>query len=364
MKTYFGNYLGIVIDNNDPEYRGRVQVFIPHIMPTLFEEWNKKGENITINCVGDNMPQGLTSEIVDKLKKILPWAEAASPIVGQSAPGGVLSALAGALKEIGGATAGAISNVGQAAAGAISSASSSSAAPSSTTPSSGPQNLDQTPTSIPAGSLPPGTSCKIPPTNGKSVDLKNLKIPFIQRLNGFYEEAVKLGYKISCASGFRSYEEQVSIYARVGSPGAARPGRSFHEKGIAVDLHVTGPGVSIENISVKASQSGKNYDTPAFRDLLAKYGLHQPLHPINRPSGPEHWHVEPIETPAAGKSTRFGVRGTAARDAVAAFMSTSSSNSASETVSSSQFPAATSPLSTKDPLNTDLSTPIAPTTGV
>lgn len=347
MKTYYGNYLGIVINNNDPEFRGRVQVFIPHIMPALFEEWNKKGENITINCVGDNMPQGLTADIVDKLKQILPWAEAASPIVGQSAPGGVLSALAGAIKEVGSATAGAITSVGQAAAGAI----------------SGPSNLDQTPTTIPAGSLPPGTDCKIP-VSGGHVDVKNLKPGFIQRLNGFYEEALKLGYKISCTSGYRSPEKQAALYAKIGSPGAAKPGYSSHEKGIAADLYISGPGVSIQNISVAASRNGQNYDTQAFRDLLAKYGLHQPLHPIHGPSGPEHWHIEPVESPAARKSTKYGERGPESSTAVAALLSNPSSNSTAETVSSSQFPPAANPLVTKNPSKTNLSAAASPTTGL
>ena len=33
MKTekYNGMYLGIVIQNNDPEKRGRVKVYIPHV---------------------------------------------------------------------------------------------------------------------------------------------------------------------------------------------------------------------------------------------------------------------------------------------------------------------------------------------
>ena len=80
-------YLGICINNDDPEKRGRVQVFIPHIMPTLYENWNEAGADIKLNCVGDNLPEGLTADIVDKLKKLLPWAEAASPVFGTSAPG-------------------------------------------------------------------------------------------------------------------------------------------------------------------------------------------------------------------------------------------------------------------------------------
>jgi hypothetical protein len=97
MKTYYGNYLGLVINSSDPEYRGRIQVFIPHVMPALYDGWNKEGVDIQISCVGSNIPEGLTPEIHQKLVKILPWAEAASPIIGPSAPGNLFSdMLAGA----------------------------------------------------------------------------------------------------------------------------------------------------------------------------------------------------------------------------------------------------------------------------
>ena len=52
-------YLGICINNNDPEKRGRVQIFIPHIMPTLYKGWNEDKQDINISCVGDNLPDGL-----------------------------------------------------------------------------------------------------------------------------------------------------------------------------------------------------------------------------------------------------------------------------------------------------------------
>jgi len=87
MKEYYGNYLGICINNDDPQKRGRVQVFIPHIMPALYEYWNKEGNDIKISCVGDNVEGGLSSDVIEELRKILPWAESASPILGSSSPG-------------------------------------------------------------------------------------------------------------------------------------------------------------------------------------------------------------------------------------------------------------------------------------
>ena len=92
MREYNSNYLGICINNNDPQRRGRVQIFIPHIMPALYEYWNKEGKDININCVGDNLENSLTSDVIDELRKILPWAESASPILGSSSPGTLTSA--------------------------------------------------------------------------------------------------------------------------------------------------------------------------------------------------------------------------------------------------------------------------------
>lgn len=87
MKEYYGNYLGICINSQDPESRGRVQIFIPHIMPALYEGWNESGEDITIECVGNNLPNGLSSDIINKLVQMLPWAEAALPVIGSSVAG-------------------------------------------------------------------------------------------------------------------------------------------------------------------------------------------------------------------------------------------------------------------------------------
>lgn len=87
MKTYLGNYLGLVVGDNDPDQRGRVQVFIPHIMPTIYEGWNREGLDIKFNITGDNVTSGLTNDIILKLQRILPWAECAAPIFGAGPAG-------------------------------------------------------------------------------------------------------------------------------------------------------------------------------------------------------------------------------------------------------------------------------------
>lgn len=87
MKKYYGNYLGICVCNTDPEQRGRVQIFIPHILPALDERWNKEGTDKFIECTGDNIDLALSKTDIDQLKLMLPWAEAAAPVFGNSVAG-------------------------------------------------------------------------------------------------------------------------------------------------------------------------------------------------------------------------------------------------------------------------------------
>jgi hypothetical protein len=91
-KSYFGNYLGIVVQNNDPKKRGRIKVFIPHISATIYENWaeldkDNQVPNKAFKFPGSNISGDLTKDVMDTLKKILPWAECAMPLVGENASG-------------------------------------------------------------------------------------------------------------------------------------------------------------------------------------------------------------------------------------------------------------------------------------
>lgn len=328
MKKFFGNYVGIVINNNDPEFRGRVQVFVPHIMPTLYENWNKNGEDITFTCVGDNMPQGLNSTIVEKLKKILPWSEAASPIIGQGAPGSVLES------------------------SPVSLGSNGQIMPTSPKQTS---SLDQSPTSIPDGSFDKNSKLIIP--GGWNVDSGGLKPGFVQRLNAFYENAIKLGYTISSVGAYRSTEKQIDFHEKTQQE-TLPPGNSPHELGIAIDLSITGPGVSITSFRSESSKNGTNYDTIQFRGLLKKYLLHQPFHPeISSAASPEHWHIEPIECPVAGSKRNYEIF-----VEISNRLQKTVQTGIVEVTSSSQFPAAANPLSVPNPGETSTSYSQVPTT--
>lgn len=84
MKRYYGNYLGLVIEDQDPEYRNRVKVFVPAISATILNRLNAKKKNVTISGIGINLPDGngLDPEAYEELRKILPWAECAAPLFG------------------------------------------------------------------------------------------------------------------------------------------------------------------------------------------------------------------------------------------------------------------------------------------
>ena len=86
MKEYHGIYLGIVVQNNDPERRGRVKVFVPHISPTVYDNWVQSEEDKKFRFIGTNLNSSLNNVLPD-LKKILPWAEIASPLTGEATSG-------------------------------------------------------------------------------------------------------------------------------------------------------------------------------------------------------------------------------------------------------------------------------------
>lgn len=86
---YLGNYLGIVIQNNDPERRGRVKVFVPHIAATIYEEWNKtfKDSKDKHFIFPDKETNPDLYKIMPYLKESLPWAEIATATFGGSSSG-------------------------------------------------------------------------------------------------------------------------------------------------------------------------------------------------------------------------------------------------------------------------------------
>ncbi len=88
-ERYYGNYLGIVVQNNDPEKRGRVKVYVPHITAAVYENWNKEFATVKdkLFTFTDKDTNPDLDSILSQLKQMLPWAEQASPLFGGSATG-------------------------------------------------------------------------------------------------------------------------------------------------------------------------------------------------------------------------------------------------------------------------------------
>lgn len=95
--------------------------------------------------------------------------------------------------------------------------------------------------------------------------------------------AQSIGKKINIVAGFRSRAEQEYLYKTCKPGYAAKPGSSWHEFGLAVDV---------------SDQWLKALDKDAATDLqmtLKKFGLYKPLTKGNKTSVNEDWHIQPIE---------------------------------------------------------------------
>lgn len=86
MQIYNSIYLGIVVQNNDPEYRGRIKVWVPHISTTVYNKWNELKKDQVFGFPGSPGGENL-SAIIEDLKDTLPWAEYCAPLAGQSSTG-------------------------------------------------------------------------------------------------------------------------------------------------------------------------------------------------------------------------------------------------------------------------------------
>jgi len=85
-KKYYGNYVGIVVQNSDPENRGRVKIYVPHVSVTLYKNWNENKLDKEFKFPDKNSNPDLI-DVMGPLKDVLPWAECASPLFGGNASG-------------------------------------------------------------------------------------------------------------------------------------------------------------------------------------------------------------------------------------------------------------------------------------
>lgn len=220
MKEYYGNYLGIVISKQDPEARGRVKVYIPHIMPvlnaTLLNLFGVKSEEvISFNSVGGNLAGGIPPEAREYLEKILPFSEPAAPLIGNSAPG-ILDKIGNYIQRaIGGGNydknavgTGNIGVVAQPAKNGVS--------------SSHPLN----------GRMDTNNPSQLVPIGGG-----HYLNPFVaEKWNQLKAACNNAGIFVGITDSYRTYSVQVRLREEKGEI-AAIPGRSNHGLGKALDLH-------------------------------------------------------------------------------------------------------------------------------
>ena len=147
---------------------------------------------------------------------------------------------------------------------------------------------------ISAGSTPQMAGGPIEPGNeslegislakGITPDLIHKLNPNVKQLfTGMAAEYNRLtGKKILVTEAFRTYEHQEMLYKKYGSPRAAKPGFSTHEKGLALDIN------------------SPDADALDKLGLMKKYGF-------TRPIGGETWHIEPAGVSIDPKRSREDV---------------------------------------------------------
>ena len=80
-QNYYGFYRGIVIDNSDPDSRGRVKVFLPEFATSIINKMGLPNDiDYEVKFVGTNPL--LSGEALEYAKRVSKWAEQASPLVG------------------------------------------------------------------------------------------------------------------------------------------------------------------------------------------------------------------------------------------------------------------------------------------
>lgn len=78
---------------------------------------------------------------------------------------------------------------------------------------------------------------------------------FAEILDDVIREAGELGIQVRITSSYRSVMEQRSLFRRFGQGRAARPGESYHNYGLAVDV-ATSPPDALDELGAIAEDHG------------------------------------------------------------------------------------------------------------
>jgi hypothetical protein len=87
-QKYYGFFRAIVIQNNDPERRGRVKLFMPDFAAQIARSLNLPPERLEARFTGGkNINTFLSKEVLQLLKDHVKWSEQAAPLMGSGTAG-------------------------------------------------------------------------------------------------------------------------------------------------------------------------------------------------------------------------------------------------------------------------------------
>lgn len=86
-EKHYGFFRGTVVQNNDPDRRGRVKIAIPEFTAQLARDLGLPADVYNARFVGDNIETIYTKDILQKFCDVLKWAEQASPLIGGGTAG-------------------------------------------------------------------------------------------------------------------------------------------------------------------------------------------------------------------------------------------------------------------------------------
>lgn len=87
-EKHYGFFRGFVMQNNDPERRGRVKIAVPEFTSQLARDAGMPADVYGARFVGgDNINTVYSKEVMKKFCSVLKWAEQASPLIGGGTPG-------------------------------------------------------------------------------------------------------------------------------------------------------------------------------------------------------------------------------------------------------------------------------------
>lgn len=255
----YGTYVGLVVDVQDPNNLGRAKVLVPGKNGPLFTDWNNSNTDIEFYSVTDSV----FSNVLSRLKNVLPWARPAMPLWG----GGT---------------------------GSFNSTSNYNPYTVPTQQAFGSVGLNGT-----NGRLNTSDPNQLVPLPGFSGHYAN---PIVA---GKFQELVAAakadGINLGLTDSYRTYDQQVYLYNTKGPGLAARPGNSNHGWGLAFDFRGTN-GTSTADAYAWLRNNASNY---GWSNYVGGTGA-DTRGPGGSQKEPWHWQINKSDL---GQYSNYSVNG-------------------------------------------------------